>query len=770
MFRSTYFGDAYVVDNQWFPVEQVGLDPVTPLGSGNPAFNVPSVVKKADGTIVYFWVEDVGGGSYELKVGYADSFPHLLLGGVSASVTEDHSLLTTQASSEIAPYVSVTDIDGVWYMILIPGTTGDEPTAKGYAYAIHDPDAATPCGIDFDERMETPDWDNPDPKSGNDADDRGPSIDFIEGRWYGTFYYPNEWIYKSTDEGETWTIHNVICTTSRVEALNASWGLSDSASAYAEVLDPEDGLFSTSRVPGGALDLVHNYIWDGHAFNTDQQTKQPSPITVTENGNWIMLLPMRSVPYHYPDGDEEEDRIYHAGYGDFFGRASYIWAFGSEDMDYYADVANNSLGGLVTHPRNPELGWEDDQEEEMPYRHLQGTSPNIFQWTENSATPGEAIGAFLNLDVSDNGLTAFSAFIDPPPTTGVVVSGGGGGYGTRWQGEFPAGVGGAGFCSVDKAYGLHKVSSSFEHLLKIDLDDFPVEHETYGVESPTTTFEHPEYIAAMETVRNYTGNDNFGGSVAYPNNTWVVQRVGNFIVFTNGNSIVTGELAVISGYVFLDDDSDAVMDGGESVWSDESATPTEIVLTLWKDEDEDGSYETEVTTFTVGADGYYEMPVTAGDFKITVALPETSTGTYIVTNDSLEFTADGTNHPDTLDIGLVQPGMVSGNVFYDDDEDGTFDGTDYWVEYPGLTISIYDGITLVASGSTDALGYYEISDIPPNDELIIRLSPPTSDYECTNPVTHTFTPGESLEYNPGISLISILTPSEDGGWGFIPVS
>lgn len=138
------------------------------------------------------------------------------------------------------------------------------------------------------------------------------------------------------------------------------------------------------------------------------------------------------------------------------------------------------------------------------------------------------------------------------------------------------------------------------------------------------------------------------------------------------------------------------VDSGEPVSLDD------VEVTLERDVDLNGSYETVVATSTVLSNGqFYFDYVEPGDYRITIgSLPPGYTGPAAQT-----FTLSaGETETRTFTFNAAK---ISGHVFYDPDVDEVYAGTEDGV--PGYKVDISKDSVYLGTATTDANGYFEFT-------------------------------------------------------------
>ena len=192
---------------------------------------------------------------------------------------------------------------------------------------------------------------------------------------------------------------------------------------------------------------------------------------------------------------------------------------------------------------------------------------------------------------------------------------------------------------------------------------------------------------------------------------------------TPATGYLFGELppASLSGFVYSDLDNDGVKDGGE-------AGLDGVTVTLTGTDDLGNAVSTTVTTDGTGA--YSFTALRPGTYTLTETQPgaffdgsETvgtqASGTVVNTTDSntisLITLATGVNGANN-NFGELAPASLSGNVYADLDNDGTFDAFESGV--PGVTITLTGnddrGNPVNISVTTNAAGGYTFVNLRPS--------------------------------------------------------
>jgi LPXTG-site transpeptidase (sortase) family protein len=188
-----------------------------------------------------------------------------------------------------------------------------------------------------------------------------------------------------------------------------------------------------------------------------------------------------------------------------------------------------------------------------------------------------------------------------------------------------------------------------------------------------------------------------------------------------------GELqpASVAGFVYHDADNDGVKDGTES------GIQT-VTVTLTGTDDLGNSVNTPTTTDVNGAysftglrPGTYVITETQPgayfDGKDTIGTPGGTTGNDTFTNIVLNSGTAGINN----NFGELLPASLSGFVYYDADNDGSFDGTELPIDLVAIDLSGTDdlGNPVTASSTTDVNGAYSFDNLRPGTYVITETQP-----------------------------------------------
>jgi len=154
--------------------------------------------------------------------------------------------------------------------------------------------------------------------------------------------------------------------------------------------------------------------------------------------------------------------------------------------------------------------------------------------------------------------------------------------------------------------------------------------------------------------------------------------------------------ATIDGAVFDDTSGNGIKDGAEVG----IAGVTVEIRNL---------FNTPIATVTTNASGLYSFTgIPGGMYQVLVTTAPS--GRTATTAQPLSITvADGATSTGN-DLGYQLPGTVTGRVFADIDNSGSFNAGDAWLS--GATVWLKDGATTIATATTDASGVYTFDTIP----------------------------------------------------------
>ena len=186
----------------------------------------------------------------------------------------------------------------------------------------------------------------------------------------------------------------------------------------------------------------------------------------------------------------------------------------------------------------------------------------------------------------------------------------------------------------------------------------------------------------------------------------------------------------IGDTVFVDTDADGVQDAGEPGLGG-------VTLTLRRDVDNNGSFETTVgTRFSAGAGTYQFDRLPGASYRVDVTSPSGQTAT---TPDTVEALLNDSQAIDTADFGFAPPtasagGTIGDLVWNDADGDGVLDAGEVGVA--GVTVTLRadpdgDGTyDIVATQVTTADGTYSFANLPP-DRYRLAASVPAGSFATT---------------------------------------
>ena len=198
--------------------------------------------------------------------------------------------------------------------------------------------------------------------------------------------------------------------------------------------------------------------------------------------------------------------------------------------------------------------------------------------------------------------------------------------------------------------------------------------------------------------------------------------------------------STIGDRVWNDVDADGVQDGGEPGLAG-------VTVTLRRDGDGDGSYETVVATMvTDGTGGYSFTGVAPGNYAVVVT---PAPGTNPTTPASITLAVVAGSAIDTADFGLtsaaVPPSSLGDRIWLDTDRDGAQDAGEPGVN--GVTVTLradndHDGSyeTTVGTTTTAGDGTYAFASLPPGSYLV-SVTPPNGLAVTVPPVAVTLSSG-----------------------------
>jgi len=124
----------------------------------------------------------------------------------------------------------------------------------------------------------------------------------------------------------------------------------------------------------------------------------------------------------------------------------------------------------------------------------------------------------------------------------------------------------------------------------------------------------------------------------------------------------------VAGLVYGDTDGDGTLDTGETGASG-------VTVTLHRDSDNDGAYETHEGDVTTPADGSFLFSnLRHGSFQLSIT---PTGGLGVTTLHPFAFTLAAGEHRTDVGFGVGHTGRISGNVFEDHDGDGVFDAGEF---------------------------------------------------------------------------------------------
>lgn len=179
--------------------------------------------------------------------------------------------------------------------------------------------------------------------------------------------------------------------------------------------------------------------------------------------------------------------------------------------------------------------------------------------------------------------------------------------------------------------------------------------------------------------------------------------------------------AAISGFVFVDDSNDGIRDPDE-------APIAGVTITLL-----DLSNGQQVAQTTTDAEGRYEFDsIIPGDYRIVQTQPVDffdgidTLGTVdgvptgnIDANDRLSLTLRQGQTAEQFNFGELRPASLSGRVHLDNNGNCELDPGEELLS--GVTIRLLGrGDVIIATTTTDALGFYEFDNLPPGTYTIVQ--------------------------------------------------
>ena len=153
-------------------------------------------------------------------------------------------------------------------------------------------------------------------------------------------------------------------------------------------------------------------------------------------------------------------------------------------------------------------------------------------------------------------------------------------------------------------------------------------------------------------------------------------------------------------------------------------------------------------TTTTAADGTYLFDgLEPGDYTVSVELVDPWTG--ITTVQSYDVTVERGGAITERDFGLIQPGSLSGTVFWDKNADGVNDAGDAPIGSYAVTVTGPDGTTWPLT--TDAEGHYSLDGLPAGDYTVtVTLTDPYTGATTETEVVVTVPQGGSGEADFGL--------------------
>lgn len=155
-----------------------------------------------------------------------------------------------------------------------------------------------------------------------------------------------------------------------------------------------------------------------------------------------------------------------------------------------------------------------------------------------------------------------------------------------------------------------------------------------------------------------------------------------------------GPYGGLSGTVFNDTSGDGIKQGGETVMAG-------VVVDLYN------AIGIFIDSYTTDASGNYQFSnITVGNYE--VRMNSVPTGYAITSTIPLSVTVTDSVIAPNNNIGLQQTPQITGKVFADADNSGTFNAGDSWLQ--GATVKLWTGGvggSLIATTMTDVNGAYE---------------------------------------------------------------
>ena len=204
------------------------------------------------------------------------------------------------------------------------------------------------------------------------------------------------------------------------------------------------------------------------------------------------------------------------------------------------------------------------------------------------------------------------------------------------------------------------------------------------------------------------------------------------------NSILVGDKVScpgsVAGTVFWDLDSDGALDAADDGVGGYTVTLTDAAGVAH--------------TTTTAADGTYLFDgLEPGDYTVSVELVDPWTG--ITTVQSYDVAVERGGAITERDFGLIQPGSLSGTVFWDKNADGVNDAGDAPIGSYAVTVTGPDGTTWPLT--TDAEGHYSLDGLPAGDYTVtVTLTDPYTGATTETEVVVTVPQGGSGEADFGL--------------------